>query len=152
MDLSTVLYFKVILHVNSFQNFKVLQAFNIKPTQSQLIQPNKFQPFHRRPHQLFFFTAAFHSDFSPTKHQPKQTRISSTNGNFFYFYIFFDLSKIYVVIFFSKISPSRRFIRRKVVTAVWTGGRLVPSWAVVGRILPPVETAVGGTYRRFNRR
>ena len=68
---------------------------------------------------------------------------------FFYFYIFFyNLSKIYGEFFFAKMSPSRRFIRRNVGTAGWTGGRFIPSFqsAVGGRVGGP------GTYRRLKRR
>ena len=64
----------------------------------------------------------------------------SVSLEFFLFLFFFDFSKIYVLFFFSKMSPSRRFVRRKAVTAGWTGGRMGPLWAVVGRDIPPVET------------
>ena len=68
---------------------------------------------------------------------------------FFYFYIFFDLSKIYVAIFFfQKCHPA----------SGWFGGKELPPFdpavASMGRgprILPPVHPAVTH-YRQTNRR
>jgi len=82
---------------------------------------------------------------------------------FFYFYIiFFDLSKIYTEFFFCKNVTSRWFIRRKRDTAGPSGGRYITpvESAVGGRLdgpwwagnLPPFQPAVAATYRRMSRR
>ena len=84
--------------------------------------------------------------FLGTAQSMKHFSLLSQRVFLFLYYFFRFIKNICRDIFFSKMSPSRQFIRRNVVTAGWTGGRLVPPWAVVGRILPPVETAVGGTY------
>ena len=102
------------------------------------------------------------SVIGPNKQTSSKEWCAERSGkNFFNFYIFFDLSKIYAEFFFTKMSSCRQFIRRKVGTAGWTGGRFIPPFqsAVSGRVggpwwagnLPPVETAVG-CYRRTNRR
>ena len=70
-------------------------------------------------------------------------------AEFFYFYIFFDLSKIYVAIFFfQKCHPA----------AGWFGGKELPPVHPAVRSLahgawkiPPVQTAVA-PYRQTNRR
>jgi len=88
----------------------------------------------------------------PLARRPCPALFSIERVFLFLFFIFFRFFKnICLVYFFSKMSPSRRFVRRKVVTAGWTGSRMGPRWAVVGQDLPPVQPAVGGTYRRIIR-
>jgi len=72
--------------------------------------------------------------FGPSKYL--RASLGAQNPEFFYFYIiFFRFIKNIRRFFFAKMSPSRRFIRRKVGTAGSSGGSY----------LPPDELAVGAT-------
>jgi len=88
--------------------------------------------------------------------------LPGAKARFFFIFLFFFIYQKYTAkSFFAKMSHSRWFIRRKVGTAGWTGGRFIPPFqsAVGGRVggpwwarnLPPVETTVFEPYRRIIR-